>query len=74
MNLHEPDRLPATGPGQPTSEARPIPRWGLRQFTAEAGRVIRSGLPEEVWVEAVILAISRTGSGYMVCLLKSDPP
>ncbi|MBM1175512.1 hypothetical protein [Microvirga arabica] len=70
MNLHEPDRLPATGPGQPTSEARPIPRWGLRQFTAEAGRVIRSGLPEEVWVEAAILAVSTAGSGYTLDLIE----
>ncbi len=70
MNLHESDRLPATGPGQPESEARPIPRWGLRQFTAEAGRVIRSGLPEEVWVEAVILAVSTAGSGYTLDLIE----
>jgi exodeoxyribonuclease VII large subunit len=72
MNLHEPERLPSSGLEQPESEARPIPRWGLRQFTAEAGRVIRSGLPEEVWVEAVILAVSTAGSGYTLDLIETD--
>jgi exodeoxyribonuclease VII large subunit len=70
MIMHEPERLPATGRGQPESEARPIPRWGLRQFTAEAGRVIRLGLPEQVWVEAVILAVSTAGSGYTLDLIE----
>jgi exodeoxyribonuclease VII large subunit len=70
MNLHEPDRLPRMGTEPLEREARPIPRWGLRQFTAEAGRVIRSGLPEEVWVEAVILAVSTAGSGYTLDLIE----
>lgn len=70
MNLHEPDRLPCMGTEPPESKARPIPRWGLRQFTAEAGRVIRSGLPEEVWVETAILAVSTAGSGYTLDLIE----
>ena len=46
--MHEPERLPYMGTEPPECKARPIPRWGLRHFTAEAGWVIRSGLPEEV--------------------------
>jgi exodeoxyribonuclease VII large subunit len=70
MNVHEPDRLVSPESEQPDDEARPILRWGLRQFTAEAGKVIRSGLPGEVWVEAVILAVSRIGSGYTLDLIE----
>ncbi|QRM35853.1 exodeoxyribonuclease VII large subunit [Microvirga sp. VF16] len=70
MRMHEPDRRVSIDVETPNDEVRPIPRWGLSQFTAEAGKVIRSGLPEEVWVEAVILTISRGGSGYNLDLIE----
>jgi exodeoxyribonuclease VII large subunit len=70
MSMHEPDRRVSTDVETPDDDVRPIPRWGLRQFTAEAGKFIRSGLPNEVWVEVVILAISRSGTGYTVDLIE----
>jgi exodeoxyribonuclease VII large subunit len=70
MSVHEPNRRVSLDLNSPEDEARPIPRWGLRQFTAEAGKVIRLGLPDEVWVEAVILAISRGGSGCTLDLIE----
>ena len=72
MIVHEPNRLPSSDTEQPESEAHRIPRLSLRQFTAEAGRAIRAGLPEEAWVEAVILAVSRSGSGYNIDLIERD--
>jgi exodeoxyribonuclease VII large subunit len=72
MIVYERGRLPSSGTEQPESEACPIPRWGLRQFTAEAGEAIRTALPEEVWVEAVILAVSRQGAGYTLDLIEPD--
>jgi exodeoxyribonuclease VII large subunit len=72
MIVHEPNRLTSSDTEQPETEARPIQRLGLRQFTAEAGRAIRAGLPEEAWVEAVILAVSRSGSGYNIDLIERD--
>ncbi|MBO1908057.1 hypothetical protein J4G37_24595 [Microvirga sp. 3-52] len=72
MIMHDRGRLPSSGAEQLESEARPIPRWGLRQFTAEAREAIRTALPEEAWVEAVILAISRQGAGYTLDLIEPD--
>ncbi|SCZ12716.1 exodeoxyribonuclease VII large subunit [Microvirga guangxiensis] len=72
MFVHERGQLPSSGTEQSAGEARPIPRWGLRQFTTEAREAIRAALPDEVWVEATILSVAQASSGYTLDLIEPD--